>query len=195
MHKWLAKELLLRKNPYRGDLTLVEDPAVAMIELSNENSFFMGGADDVLSGLPEPYISKYHTNFSAWLKAKYDTTENLRVAWAPTHPEECSASLTSRVCVKREGAEDLITTKIANWRFTKSTTTTATVTDNEDGSITVDVGTTSETDWHLMLSHGNIELDENKAYVVEFYAKSLGANRPLGCIITMNESPYSQLSS
>lgn len=194
MHKWFAKELLLRKNPYRGNLTFVEDPAVAMIELSNENSLFKSSSESTLSALPEYYDNEFNANYTTWLKAKYGTTENLRAAWAPTHPEECNAGLTSRVCEKKEGAKDLITTKLAKWRLEKNTGN-ATVTDNKDGSVTIDVLNTSDTNWHLMLAHKNIELNETKSYIVEFYAKSLGEDRPLSYGISMAVNPWSQLAS
>ena len=80
MHKWLAKELLSRKNPYRGNLTFLEDPAIAIVEISNENSLFTWNADEMFAGLPEYYLNEFHANFTKWLKTKYGTTEKLRAA-------------------------------------------------------------------------------------------------------------------
>lgn len=194
MHRWFAKKLLTMKNKYRGNLTLVEDPAIAIVEISNENSLFMRNVDEILASLPDYYNNEFHTNFSLWLKTKYSTTENLRKAWAPLNPVECEASLTSRVCDKKVGADDLITKKLSSWRLGKKNDAAATLTENEDGSVTISVTKTSETNWHLQLSHGNMVLD-TKAYIVEFYAKSIGAERPLSFIITMNEDPWGQLAS
>lgn len=195
MHKWLAKELLSRKNPYRGNLTFVEDPAIAMIEISNENSLFMWGMSDVLSALPEYYSKEFHANFSKWLRAKYGTTEKLRAAWSPANPKECEASLTSRVCEKLAGAEELIKKNIATWYLGKSSGANATVTGNSDGSATINVLKTSTAAWHLQLNHGGMALDKDKTYIIEFSAKSLGAERPLAVMINMNENPWGQLSS
>lgn len=194
MHKWVARELLLRKNPYRGNLSFVEDPAIAIVEISNENSLFMWSSDEILSSLPEYYSKEFHANFSKWLKTKYGTTEKLRAAWTPPNPKECEASLTSKVCQKKAGAKDLITKKLSEWKLGKSSGTDATITENSDGSVTVDVLKTSTKDYRLVLSHEEMVFESEKTYIIEFSARSLGAERPLGFIITMNEDPWTQLS-
>ena len=195
MHKWLAKELLSRKNPYRGNLTFLEDPAIAIVEISNENSLFMWSADEVLSKLPEYYSSEFHANFTKWLKTKYGTTEKLRAAWQPANPKECEASLTSGPCDKKAGAENLIAKKLSSWSLVKTSGADATLTENSDGSATIDVSKAGTYDWHLQLNHGNVVLDSDKTYIIEFSARSLGGERPLAFQVIMNKSPYTKLAS
>ena len=194
MHKWLAKELLSRKNPYRGNLSFLEDPAIAMVEISNENSLFMWSSNEILSNLPEYYSNEFHANFSKWLKTKYGTTEKLRAAWEPANPNECKASLSSGIRNKKAGAENLITKKLSQWYLGKLSGAGATLTENSDGSATIAISKTGTYDWNLQLNHGNMMLDSEKTYIVEFTAKSLDAERPLGFQITMNQDPYSQVA-
>ena len=192
-HKWFAKELLLRKNPYRGNLSLVKDPAIAMVEISNENSLFMWSADSILSALPEYYSNEFHANFSKWLKTKYGSTDALRAAWEPKRPKECAAGLTSRVCSPKSGAADLITKKLSEWHFGK-TSGDGSLTENSDGSVTVKVTKKSDADWHLQLIHGGIPLDSKKSYIIQFSARSVSGTRPLSFGVSMNESPWGQVA-
>ena len=193
MHRWFAGEFLLRRNPYRGNLSFAEDPAVAMVEITNENGIFMG-ADRVLSAAPQHYARELQANFSEWLAAKYGTTEALRAAWAAANPRECAASLTSRVCRARPGAAELVTRRVAEWRLAK-TTGDAAVRDNGDGSATVEGIRASEKEWHLELTHGGLRLDDRKTYAIVFAARSLGGqSRPLRLGISMDVSPWDQVA-
>ncbi len=73
-----ARELLLHKNPYTG-LRYVDDPALALLEVCNENGMFMS-ADD-LDTLPEPYKTELNKFWSAWLLKKYLNRPALKAAW------------------------------------------------------------------------------------------------------------------
>jgi hypothetical protein len=79
-----ARQLLSAKNPYTG-LSLAEDPAVAMVELNNENSLLGMRSRDVGSGLellPEPFRGELEDQWSAWLRKHYKDSAQLSAAWA-----------------------------------------------------------------------------------------------------------------
>jgi hypothetical protein len=74
-----ARSLLAeRVNPYTN-LPLGHDPAVAMIELCDENGLFarMGKWDD----MPAPYLSELQSRWNVWLRTRYGGTDALRQAW------------------------------------------------------------------------------------------------------------------
>jgi hypothetical protein len=75
-----ARDLLTHVNPYTGH-AYVDEPAVAFIEINNENALFhiwhSGGMDD----LPEPFATTYRKVWNAWLRKKYGATPKLRQAW------------------------------------------------------------------------------------------------------------------
>lgn len=74
-----AHDLLFgEKNPYTG-LALGEDPAVALIELFNEDSLF--SRPGLWHSMPEPYQGEFQQLWTDYLVRSYKTTENLRVAW------------------------------------------------------------------------------------------------------------------
>jgi len=74
-----ARELLFtRVNPYTG-LALGRDPAVAMVELCDENGLFArwGKWDE----MPPPYLAELQRRWNFWLRTTYGTTEALAAAW------------------------------------------------------------------------------------------------------------------
>lgn len=74
-----ARDLLFsRKNPYTG-LPLGADPAVALIELFNEDSLF--SRPNLWHSMPEPYQSEFQGLWTDYLKRSYGSTAKLAEAW------------------------------------------------------------------------------------------------------------------
>jgi hypothetical protein len=84
LQKDYARQLLAAKNPYTG-LSLAEDPAVAVVEINNENSLLGMRTRDVgrdLHLLPEPFRGELAALWNTWLTAKYPDDKTLAAAWA-----------------------------------------------------------------------------------------------------------------
>jgi len=77
--KAFCRDYLLHENPYRK-LRRVDDPGIAMIEITNENSFSKLGPE-IAAGLPEPYRGEFRRQWNAWLAKTYADTAALRKAW------------------------------------------------------------------------------------------------------------------
>ncbi|HLA86190.1 MAG TPA: carbohydrate binding domain-containing protein [Thermoguttaceae bacterium] len=75
-----ARDLLTHVNPYTGN-AYTDEPAVAMVEINNENALLAVWAWNQLDDLPEPYATTYRRLWNEWLRAKYGTTERLLAAW------------------------------------------------------------------------------------------------------------------
>jgi len=74
-----ARKLLMEHvNPYTK-LSFANDPAVALLEIYDENGLFIRRAD--LPNLAQPYKGMLQQQWNAWLRARYDTTARLRSAW------------------------------------------------------------------------------------------------------------------
>ena len=69
-----------RTNPYTG-LRYADDPAVAFVELSNENSLITGWSTGSLERLPELHRDRFDELWAAWLRRKYGTDERVAAAW------------------------------------------------------------------------------------------------------------------
>lgn len=82
-----ARKLLVEHvNRFTG-LSYAADPAVALIELYDENGLFQ--RRNSWRRLPEPYQSELDLLWNDWLRRKYLTTEGLRQAWTNDRGE-CS---------------------------------------------------------------------------------------------------------
>jgi len=75
----MLTNLLKHKNPYTG-LTYAEDPALAYLEVMNEDNIFFWSMGGALEKCPT-YKRKFEERYAAWLKEKYKTPEAWRAAW------------------------------------------------------------------------------------------------------------------
>jgi hypothetical protein len=71
--------MLNHHNPVTG-LRYADDPALAFIELQNEDNIFWSAIETTLKQTPS-YRALLCRKFSQWLKRKYDSQENLEAAW------------------------------------------------------------------------------------------------------------------
>ena len=77
--KEFCRAYLTHYNPYRHRRR-VEDPGIAMVEITNEDPFSRRGPELALQ-LPEPYRSEFRALWNRWLKKRYKTTVALEQAW------------------------------------------------------------------------------------------------------------------
>lgn len=78
--KKYARDLLTHVNPYTGT-AYINEPAIAMVEINNENAAFDEYRKGAFDHLPEPYASQLRKLWNAWLKKKYGSDDALRKAW------------------------------------------------------------------------------------------------------------------
>jgi hypothetical protein len=83
LQKEFARKLLTHRNPYTG-LTYVEDPAVAFVEIHNENGLIHAWLGGRLDGLPQVFLTELQRKWNDWLAERYGTTDKLREAWDRT---------------------------------------------------------------------------------------------------------------
>ncbi len=90
LQKKYARDLLGHVNPASGKAYAAE-PAVAFVEISNEDSLFSQWWRGSMDALPEPYASAFRRIWNEWLAKKYGSTEKLERAWGvrkvPMGPE------------------------------------------------------------------------------------------------------------
>ena len=77
--KQYSHDLLTHVNPYTG-LSYVNEPAIATIEVSNEDSLMFYPLTQ-LAQLPEPFYTELRNQWTTWLRAKYGSTAGLQAAW------------------------------------------------------------------------------------------------------------------
>jgi hypothetical protein len=103
--------LLDHENPYTG-MTYAEDPAVFLVEMTNEESIYWYSTMPTM--LKHPHLREYAaTEFSKWLREKYGDEEALLEAWG-----ENSLNVFTDEDVSGESLEDNSIVPVGNaWFF------------------------------------------------------------------------------
>ncbi|HYM70060.1 MAG TPA: carbohydrate binding domain-containing protein, partial [bacterium] len=85
----LARQLLAHRNPRTG-LTYAEDPAIAIVEVTNEDGLIrtwdQRALDLLITGAAptlRPLSDELRTRWNGWLRTRYRDDTALRAAWAP----------------------------------------------------------------------------------------------------------------
>jgi hypothetical protein len=187
LQKKYARDLLTHQNPYTGN-AYAQEPAVALIEINNEN----GLAQTYLSGnidtLPQYYKKELETLWNAWLSKRYNNNASLVAAW--------------KVVTVKRGDEIL-----SNGDFSAGTLSSWNV-ENYEGalsaqSITVDgpdhspalrleIKKTGTAAWHAQFNQGGLNLEANVPYTLVFFARADGP-REMSVEIGMAHDPWQNL--
>ena len=86
IHRGLARKLLTAPNPHTG-VALGKDPAVAMVEIINEDSFLFWTFNQGM--LPKEQREELEQIFGKWLKSKYGSLSATRRRWGGVkHPDD-----------------------------------------------------------------------------------------------------------
>ena len=157
LQKNYAQDLLTHVNPYTH-LSYAADPAVAVVEINNENSL-VGDPWAVLGAgldtLPEPFRGELMDLWNSWLTRKYGTDAKVQAAWTagvtPTGPGLLSSA--------------------SEWSLEHQGTSQAAL-QPEAGGISLSITHTDGTDWHVQAHQTGLDLHDGAAYTVTFRAKA-----------------------
>ncbi|MBI5832981.1 MAG: carbohydrate binding domain-containing protein [Armatimonadetes bacterium] len=173
LQKEYAQRLLSHRNAYT-QLTYAEDPAVAFVEINNENGLIHAWLSGTVDGLPAVFREQLQARFAAWLRGRYASTEVLRAAWA-------------------RGAQPLGEEMLTNgdfghgldgWNFETHAPAVARATVVEEAppamagarSVCLDTTTPGAESWHVRLQQGGHGFEAGRTYVVTGWAR---ADRPM----------------
>ena len=78
VYKSVLKDILTSNNPYT-DLKIADDPAVAIVEIQNEDSYLFHTFS--ANNIPQKYLDKLQGLFAKWLEKKYGSTEEAITQW------------------------------------------------------------------------------------------------------------------
>lgn len=90
LQKEYARKLLTHVNAYTK-LSYTDEPAVALIEINNENSLFNQYFRGFIDKLPDPYNAEFRKQWNTWLIKKYKTTEVIKGVWGTPSSESGKA--------------------------------------------------------------------------------------------------------
>jgi hypothetical protein len=150
--KDFARELLTHTNPYTKT-AYVDEPAVAMVEINNENTLFIWGASKTISSLPEPYLAILRKQWNDWLTEKYGTTDKLKSAWSI-------------------GATPLSDDRLNGSWVVEQHAPAAMSVKSEGNKHVVNVAAVSGTVWHLQFQQQKLPLAKGEVYTLTFTASA-----------------------
>ncbi|MEP7107948.1 MAG: carbohydrate binding domain-containing protein [Ferruginibacter sp.] len=191
LQKEYASRLLGHINPYTG-LKLSADPALAMVEMINENSLYGMWKDGVLVPQSQSgWLTWRHSHMldSMWnrfLQTKYATQNALQAAWITD-----ATAATERIA---DGGFEGGTIN-PNWQYELHETAAATFA--QDGTVShsgaksakINITTVTGTDWHIQFKHVGFSFQKDTGYKIKFWAKSSSA-RTVPVSFMRNGAPY-----
>lgn len=156
-----ARKLLTHRNPYTGT-TYTEEPAVAFVEINNENGLLHAWMEQRLDNMPEVFKSGLRRQWNEWLQRFYGSTEALRDAWGAEAEVLGDEMLTnpqlSRVAM--------------GWNLETHGVAEASLSPLEEGGIRLAVTKPSDAGWHVQLNQGGLRVRVGVPYTLTFRARS-----------------------
>ena len=166
LQKKYARDLLMHRNPFTKT-RYVEEPAVAFVELTNENTLLAAAWDDTLDNLPKPYHDELQKQWNAWLKTRYSDTGGLRRAWKAGEAERGPNLLRQP---EGEGVEP--------WTLEMHEGAQAVVERGGQGPagvagpvLRLRVKKPGES-WHIQLRQAGLDLQDGETYTVTFWVRA-----------------------
>ncbi|MDW8310220.1 MAG: carbohydrate binding domain-containing protein, partial [Verrucomicrobiales bacterium] len=166
LHKDYATKLLTPTNRFTG-LPLAKDPAVAFVEIINENGLIQKWLDGGLDRLPTNYAAQLQTRWNDWLRARYTNDAALAAAWkifdVPLGPNllangAFSNGLTGWVAEQHDTARAGFT---RTFEYSNSAPCARIVVTN--------LGSAG---WHIQLNYPGLRVTNAQPYTLAFSAKS-----------------------
>ncbi|NND09522.1 MAG: T9SS type A sorting domain-containing protein [Saprospiraceae bacterium] len=193
LQKEFAQQLLSSKSPY-SDLTMVEDPVMAIVEITNENTLYGMWKGDQLrhfsagGNLMQCHVKMLDSLWHEFLLKKYSTHEALLAAWGDDSEGQIvddqiqdggfeSGNINGQWLIElHEGAA-------------ASIKTTFDQTFAGEFSAQVDVARVTNTSWHIQFKQNGLSMTKDSMYALTFYAKA-DRNRIIGATFQRDESPW-----
>jgi hypothetical protein len=187
--KQFARQLLTHINPYRK-VRYADDPAVAFVEITNENSFFMWANDNTLRTLPPYYADILQNKFNVWLKKRYDWDEKLRRIWSEG-AESLGKNFLDNSNLQMTSGKNVPMT----WNLEQHSGCRASLSQKRYQSkeaLYIKIDKADDTEWHLQFNQGGISLKSGRYYTVMFEAAA-DEPRKISCSVSQAHSSWSNL--
>jgi hypothetical protein len=188
--KAFAREVLEHVNAYRK-LSYAADPAIAIVEITNEDSLFMWDGDEKLRSLPEYYAGVLQKQYNAWLAKRYASTARLGSVW-----NRQAEALGENLLKNGDWSSGQSAAGVpAGWHLEQHAgckAEAAAVNYRGRAALELKPLTLDGTDWHIQFNQGGLALKEGRYYTVSFSAAA-PAERELTCNVSMAHEPWGNM--
>jgi hypothetical protein len=157
LQKDYARKLLTTRNPYTG-FSPVEDPAVAIIEINNENSlpgYWKANLGHGFDRFPVEFQKSLLGLWNRWLVDTYGSRDAVAGAWN-----------------RNAAPSELVVGPKFAFRENRATGIDMVVNYGADGLIDIDVRKALGIDWQAQVYAGGLSLIEGEPYTIEFEARA-----------------------
>jgi hypothetical protein len=185
LQKDFARDLLTQVNSYTGN-AYVSEPAIALIEINNENALLFEWWTGGLDKIAEPYRRELSELWTKWLQKTYGSDDSIAAAWGKG---------------AREGGGELLKNgsfaSMENWHLEKQGGSEAVAEVGESGArqrVKVSVAKPGQENWHVQLTHPGLKLTAGEPYTLTFEARA-DAERTISTTASQAHAPWAVLGT
>ena len=187
LQKKYARDLLTHVNPHTKT-TYTDEPAIAFVEISNEDALFSEWNRGSMDKLPEPYADTYRQLWNQWLQRKYQSTQALRQAWKAGEWPLGKEMLVNGDFAQASGKP---------WSLQRDKECVVEQTVEKTGPdgqrcLRLVVKRQGRVSWVPQLSQGGLAVKSNTPHTLSFWARS-DKSRRLSINCMMNHEPWQRL--
>ena len=174
LQKDYAYNLLTHLNRYTG-LRYVDDPALAFVEILNENGLIHFWFDGLIDIYPPDLLTGLEDEWNAWLQDKYVSSSQVETSWnARREP------FGNEMMVNGDFQSGTNGWNTEQHQGAVATFTTGTFESRQ--GICIEVTEPGSVDWHVQLNQGNHSFEKDRLYTLTFWAKASESISALGNI-------------
>ncbi len=162
-----ARKLLTAPNPHRGNTPLVDDPAVAFVEILNEYGFLHAWHDGTLDDLPAVFADQLRARWNAWLATRYADTAALLEGW-----DAVDEPLGPQLLANAGFASGAASWNLEEHDTAAATATGVTTFTGNAPALRISVTTAGSANWHVQLNQAGLSLTAGQIYTASYWARS-----------------------
>ncbi|MDR3635304.1 MAG: carbohydrate binding domain-containing protein [Isosphaeraceae bacterium] len=181
-----ARALLTHTNPYTKT-RYADEPAVALVEINNENGLFHEWWDGGFDEMPAIYADELGRQWNEWLAARHPDFTALKKAWGVR-----SEPLGHELLVNPDFAHGLDGWNLEQHGDAQAGARTAPDAPGGAPALRVDVARVDGVGWHVQLNQPKLSFARDTPFTVRFQAKSDGPRRVLVSAM-QNHAPWKVL--
>src|SRR5690554_3520139 len=166
LEKAYAHDLLERINTHTG-LKYADDPAIAFVEINNENSLFQQYLDSSMDHWPASIRELLQDEWNQWLADEHDSTEAMTDAWGARDEPPGDEKLTAL-------EDSTFTHGGSGWVLEthEGAQAAAIVGGHDREGARIEVTQSGSADWHVQLVHPGLSITEDELYTLTFALRS-----------------------
>jgi hypothetical protein len=183
-----ARALLTHINPFTG-FAYAAEPAVALIEINNENGLISEWSSGSLDAMPDPYAAEFRRQWNEWLLAKYGTTERLVAVW-----KEGAEPLGDELLQNGSFADAFAHWNLEQHEGAKASTRIVAPAPTSREVLQVKVEQPGKEAWHVQFNQSGLKVEGGRSYTVSFRARA-SAPRRIDVMLSQAHEPWQVLAA